>query len=475
MHNKLVSVCINAYNSEKYISDTIKSVIDQTYKNLQIIVIDDCSTDNTYNILKSFDDPRLEIYRLPYNCHISNACNEGFKYVKGKYVAHLDSDDLWVPEKIEKQVEFLENNKEYGACFTYAEIIDENGQLADESGDYLRDIYAFQNCTQTDMYRYFYDNSNRLCHPSSLIRTDIIEKLGKHDVTMLYLHDFDYWMRLVTCCHIYILPECLTLVRRHGDNNSKMNASKWIALSTETMRLLYKSINLCPDNLFIEAFSDKLKFCGEHSHDEVELEKAFLLLDGTQSFKNNPVLGLYKFSELFAEEKYIKLAKVKFNFTTRDLYKIQETPCYLDIGERNHLLNSVDRLNGELENEKRINIDISNEISRCNDYIVNLEASNKDKNLHISELKDYISSLENRSKSLENHITSLENHSKSLENHSKSLENHIASLENYTRSLENKATILNKNIDDLRNSFSWKITAPLRYISDKFKNLSLKH
>ena len=132
MNQKLVSVCINSYNSEKFILQTINSVINQTYKNLQIIIVDDCSTDKTVELIKTIDDERIEFYSTPKNIHISSAYNESLKYVKGDYVARLDADDLWAKDKIEKQVEFLEKNTEYGACFTQAEVIDQHGNITND-------------------------------------------------------------------------------------------------------------------------------------------------------------------------------------------------------------------------------------------------------------------------------------------------------------------------------------------------------
>ncbi len=380
MPKALVSVCINVYNAEKYITKTIESVINQTYKNLQIIVIDDCSTDNTYNIVKSIDDPRIEVYKLPFNCHISNACNEGFKYVKGEYVAHLDADDLWTPDKIEKQVSFLENNKNYGACFTHAEIIDDNGDIAGEDQDFLRNVYAFDNCSQAQMLRYFYDNANRLCHPSSLIKTEIINKVGKHDTSMLYLHDFDYWMRLLTVTHLYVIPERLTLVRRHEDNNSDMSDAKWIAHDTEMVRLIYKSINMCPDDLFLEAFSDKLRFVGEHTHEDVEIEKALMLLEGTITFKDNPILGLYKFSNLFSDKKYIEIAKEKFNFTTRDLYKFQQNQSYFSPKKNAELIDSLNQLTELNQELNAVNISVNTANENLNNTNKELQKINEDLN-----------------------------------------------------------------------------------------------
>lgn len=461
MSNPLVSVCINAYNAEKYIRETVDSVLNQTYRNLQIIVVDDCSTDNTYEILKSIDDPRLEIYRLPYNCHISNACNEGFKHVKGEYVAHLDADDLWVPEKIEKQVEFLESNSNYGACFTHAEIIDENSELADESGDYLRKIYAFENRSQANMYRFFYDNSNRLCHPSSLIRTDIIKKIGNHDVTMLYLHDFDYWMRLAACCHIFIMPERLTLVRRHSTNNSDMNELKWNAHNTEMVRLMYKSICMCPDELFLEAFSDKLHFVGNHTHEEVEIEKALLLLNGTITNYDNPVLGLYKFSQLFKEEKYINIAKERFGFSTRNLYEFQQKQAYFDSKKKAELVTALDesvRQNGELLSQ-------NNQLSNANTELSNANKALSDANAQLNVLNNKLND-EKNSLIEENH---------SLSANVEALNGHVRNLDNTVNQLNTQVFNYSSQLFEIQNSFFWKITSPFRKVINKIKSYAKRH
>ena len=116
-NDKLVSVYINVYNREDLIGETIQSVLDQTYSNLQIIVVDDGSSDNTAEVVRNFADSRIEFYPLEKNVNVVGALNEGLKHVRGEYVAHVDSDDLWDPEKIEKQVCFLEDHPEYGSCF----------------------------------------------------------------------------------------------------------------------------------------------------------------------------------------------------------------------------------------------------------------------------------------------------------------------------------------------------------------------
>lgn len=100
----LVSVCMNAYNTEKYVFQAIDSVLNQTYTNLQVIVVDDASTDKTLDVIKSsFNDKRLEVYTRNQNRHISYTCNEAISYAKGKYVFHIDSDDVVSNDIIEKR------------------------------------------------------------------------------------------------------------------------------------------------------------------------------------------------------------------------------------------------------------------------------------------------------------------------------------------------------------------------------------
>ncbi len=436
MEKKLVSVCINVYNAEKFILKTVNSVINQSYKNLQIIIVDDCSTDSTYDIIKSINDDRIEIYKTSFNGHMSFACNEALKHANGDYIAHLDADDLWLPEKIEKQVDFLEENLEYGACFTHAEIIDDDDNIADESQNFLREIFALKNHTHAELYRFFYDNSNKLCHSSVLFRKEIAQKVGMYDTTILYLQDFDYWMRLLTGAHLYIYPERLSLVRRHADNNSDMNEEKWNAHNTEFARLIYNSINICPDSLFLEAFKDKLKFQGEHTHEETELEKAFLLLDGPLVYKGNPVLGLYKFSKLFEDEKYIKLAREKFNFTTRDLYNAQSAPSYFDPAKNAELMASLSNITDEKEYLSSVNKIQEEKISDLTQEVENLNATVSQQSTSIQELNALYKSYKASLLEAENNFLQIQN-----------------------------------SFLEIQNSFFWRLTKPMRILSQKLKDI----
>ena len=111
MKRPLVSVLMVNYNHEDSIRESIESVLSQSFDNLQFVIVDDGSTDRSCEIVESFHDPRLEFYRLPENRHICYTTNFGLTKVRGDYLARIDSDDLWLPDKLERQLAFLRNTK----------------------------------------------------------------------------------------------------------------------------------------------------------------------------------------------------------------------------------------------------------------------------------------------------------------------------------------------------------------------------
>lgn len=128
--NLLVSVIIPVYNAEKYISETLESVINQTYRDLEIIVIDDCSKDSSSNIIKDIMKSNLKIiyHKQEVNAGVAVARNKGLELARGRFIAFLDSDDLWYHDKLEKQLSLMKE-KNAAISYTAIEMIDETGQL----------------------------------------------------------------------------------------------------------------------------------------------------------------------------------------------------------------------------------------------------------------------------------------------------------------------------------------------------------
>ena len=133
MKNNFITIVTPLYNGEKFIESTIKSVISQTYENWQMIIVDDCSKDNGTKIGEKYAkvDKRIKLIKLSENGGGAVARNRAIKEAKGKYIAFLDSDDLWHPEKLKKQVNFMEENN-YNFTYTWYEKMDEDGNLTNE-------------------------------------------------------------------------------------------------------------------------------------------------------------------------------------------------------------------------------------------------------------------------------------------------------------------------------------------------------
>ena len=129
MLTSLVSIIMPAYNCEKYITEAIASVINQTYQNWELIVIDDCSQDNTVNIVKrlALEDTRINLYQNERNVGVSKTRNKGLSIAKGQWIAFLDSDDCWASEKLEKQMEFIKAHPNALLTYTASKFMDTQG------------------------------------------------------------------------------------------------------------------------------------------------------------------------------------------------------------------------------------------------------------------------------------------------------------------------------------------------------------
>lgn len=209
----LVSVIIPCYNREEYIKQTINSVLEQTYKKIEIIVIDDGSTDNTREILDSYGN-QIQVLEHPnrQNKGQSAAINLGIKKSFGKYIAILDSDDYWDPTKIEKQIDFLNLNPKYGVVYANGFQVDANGKNKSKIFD--------TNHVQTNNPEDILLNSYFNIPSNALIKKDIFKKAGYFDERLRSAQDHDMAIRLSEVSKIVYLNETLWYYRRHDDSQS---------------------------------------------------------------------------------------------------------------------------------------------------------------------------------------------------------------------------------------------------------------
>ncbi|MBW4664647.1 MAG: glycosyltransferase family 2 protein [Chroococcus sp. CMT-3BRIN-NPC107] len=124
----LISVVIPTFNSEKTIRETIDSVLNQTWKNLELIVVNDGSQDSTLDVINSIKDPRLKVFTYP-NGGVAASRNRGFAQAQGEFVSFLDADDLWTKDKLEAQLKALQNNPQAGVAYSWTNYIDKNSKF----------------------------------------------------------------------------------------------------------------------------------------------------------------------------------------------------------------------------------------------------------------------------------------------------------------------------------------------------------
>ena len=184
----LVSVVMPAYNSEKYIAETIESVLNQTYKNFEFIIINDASTDKTLDIIKKYakKDKRIKVIENKKNLGITKTRNKGLELAKGKYVATHDSDDISLPTRFEEQVEYLESHPEVGAVGAYIRIFDEvNKKISirkyPKNDKELRKLIYF--CCP-------------IAQPVSMIRKSILDKIGGYRKIEAPSEDLYLWFKI---------------------------------------------------------------------------------------------------------------------------------------------------------------------------------------------------------------------------------------------------------------------------------------
>lgn len=209
----LVSICIPTYNVEKTIAETLTSIIDQTYKNLEIIISENASTDNTLSLLDKFNDPRIKIYRTSKTIIAEKNFSRCIELATGDYIAIFHADDLYNLDMVEKQVQAFHDNSSISAVFTMADHIDIHGEIIGEHKLPFelkgKQIYSFQEIL-TSILR----NGNFLLCPSAMVRSKIYKQLSTFDVERFGTSsDLDMWLRILKKHPIAILDEKLMRYR----------------------------------------------------------------------------------------------------------------------------------------------------------------------------------------------------------------------------------------------------------------------
>ena len=209
----LVSIVMPSYNTAKYIGDSIDSVINQTHTNWELLIVDDCSTDNTEEVVASYNDERIRFIKKDKNSGAAESRNIALREAKGKWIAFLDSDDTWEKEKLEKQISFMIEN-DYKFTYTDYKI-----QL---NGTWLPYIYTGpRRVNERKMKDYCYFSTITVMYDREYVGLIQIENVRKNN-------DYAMWLKIIKKSDCYRFPECLSNYIKHDGSISSGSKLKLI-------------------------------------------------------------------------------------------------------------------------------------------------------------------------------------------------------------------------------------------------------
>lgn len=251
MKEELVSIIMPSYNTGKFIQETIDSVINQTYDNWELIIVDDCSSDNTDEIVKSIKDDRIFYLKNKKNSGAAVSRNKALKMAKGKWIAFLDSDDLWKKDKLEKQIKFMKNNNYH---FSYTNYI----EIDEESKPNGKRITGPKRITKKGMANYCWPGCLTVMYDAEKIGLIQIENIKKNN-------DYAMWLKISKKVDCYLLNEELAMYRKRNgsiSNHSYVSLIKWhykLYREVEHQNVIYSLFNTCRNIIF--GFYKKKKYC----------------------------------------------------------------------------------------------------------------------------------------------------------------------------------------------------------------------
>ncbi len=204
------------YNREKFVAESMRSVLAQTFSDFELLIIDDGSTDKSMEITQSFNDPRIRIIKNEGNTGLVAVRNKGIKESRGEFIALLDSDDLMVPSRLEKQYNFLSENPEFGMIGTGVKLIDEKGK---ETGVIWKEKIPPEKIPIRLLFNNCFTQSSVMMRKNALPEERYREGFAPAE-------DYELWARIAETSKVWNLPEVLTLYRIHGENISSGGISK---------------------------------------------------------------------------------------------------------------------------------------------------------------------------------------------------------------------------------------------------------
>lgn len=241
----LVSVICLSYNHQDYVVEALNSVINQTYTNIELLIADDCSSDNSVGVIQDWLKNHPNVYFLANEKNLGNTktFNQLAKKAKGAFIIDLAADDLLLPNCIEKQIVTFQNSKYKNLGIVYGNLIE-----IDEKGDFIKNYYTEEDKPKSgDIYKMVVGRVTKICSVSSMIKKTVLEKLQYYDEDLAY-EDLDLWLRASRVYDFEYIPEYLVKKRELPTSLStfftQRNSKKTKLLHQSSLTILKKAYDL---------------------------------------------------------------------------------------------------------------------------------------------------------------------------------------------------------------------------------------
>jgi len=241
----LVSVICLSYNHEAYVVEALNSVINQTYPNVELLIADDCSTDNSVEVIQNWleNHPEVDFLTNEKNLGNTKTFNQLAKKAKGEFIIDLATDDILLPNCIEKQVKTFQNSKFKNLAIVYGNLTE-----IDENGNFIENYYTEEDYPESgDIYKMVVGRTTKICSVSSMVKKSVLEKLGYYDENLAY-EDLDLWIRTSRDFDFEYIPEVLAKKRILSDSLSSHflieNNLRAKKLNASTLQILNNAFQL---------------------------------------------------------------------------------------------------------------------------------------------------------------------------------------------------------------------------------------
>ena len=204
--NPKISVIMSVYNGEKYLREAIESILNQTFTDFEFIIVNDGSTDNSLEIIKSYNDERIKIINNEKNIGLTKSLNKALAQARGEYIARQDADDISLPSRFEEQIKYLEEHPDVVLLGTSSYNIDESGKIIGKK-------IALAKPTMGNLFK-----ENQFIHGSVMFKKEVVDELGYYNELFNYSQDYELWLRIANHYPVRNLTQRLYKSRSHSEN-----------------------------------------------------------------------------------------------------------------------------------------------------------------------------------------------------------------------------------------------------------------